>query len=143
MWGARHLLRMVYLLPTIVPRLVGATGPEAASYARAGGHLRHFVEWMADRREWLSEGGALGDPIAGDGDGDDDRVTTSSASGSRGRQTERSRSRTPMKRARGDSAGVPAAKQPTPPPPPAAGAAGGGIAAAAIAAAMAEANGGE
>ena len=139
-WGARHLLRMVYLLPTLVPRLVGATGPEAASYARAGGHLRHFVEWMADHREWLFEGAPLGDAAGGD-DADDDRVTTSSASGSRGGPAARSRSRTPVKRARGDSFGVPAAKQPTPPPPPSPPAAGGGIAAAAIAAAMAEANG--
>ena len=116
-WGARHLLRLVYALPSLLPRLpkgAGAVGGEYAPYAATAARVAHFVAWMGDRRGWLFEGAALEEEEEEEG-----------AAGAA-----RSRSRSPVRKSSAPPADAP---PPQPQAPPA-----GGLAAMAVAMGRAE-----
>jgi len=117
-FGGRHLLRLLYTLPCLLPpRRAADGGPPTEA------QLQHFVRWLHARRAWALDGGP--DPKAevdADADADGDRGATPSASGGRGA------SETP---AASDGGGGGVKAEPAPPPP------AGGLAAAAVAAAMA------
>lgn len=127
-WGARHLLRLVYALPSLLPRLpkgAGAVGGEYAPYAATAARVAHFVAWMGDRRGWLFEGAALEEEEDGEGEEKEE-----GAAGAAGAARSRSRSRSPVRKS-----SAPPANAPPPPPqaPPA-----GGLAAMAVAMGRAE-----